>query len=126
MHCPPPPPTNGETKLTLSNVITSEHAPSPVDLALPDFYPFPQLKMTLKRHRVADSLGVMEHLMKRLIEISQYFFQECFQQLCDQWEVYGSRRVFRSDICNIVIHTFNIAIEEALQMTLEMELGVSK
>lgn len=71
--------------LAKHNVTTLEHPPYSPDLAPPDFYLFPRLKMALKGRRFADSSEVIENATERLKELSKTGFQECFQQLYERW-----------------------------------------
>ena len=70
--------------LTKNNVTTLEHPQYSPDLAPPDFYLFPRLKMTLKGHRFADSSEVIENATEWPKDLSKNGFQECFQQLYER------------------------------------------
>jgi hypothetical protein len=73
----------GQGFLSKNNVTTLDHLSSSPDLAAADFYLFPRMKSALKgrRWRFCDITDVIKNAIEELRRISQYGFQECFQQL---------------------------------------------
>ncbi|GBO33455.1 Histone-lysine N-methyltransferase SETMAR [Araneus ventricosus] len=72
--------------LARHSITTLEHPPYSPDLAPPDFYLFPRLKMKLKGHRFEDSDEVIENATKHMKDLSNNGFQECFEQLYERWK----------------------------------------
>jgi len=74
--------------LAENNITTLEHPSSSSDLAAADFYLFPQLKSAPKGRcwRFCDNKDIIKNAIKELQRISQYGFQECFQQIYSRWQ----------------------------------------
>jgi transposase len=66
--------------LAKSNMVLLPHPPYLPDLALCDFFLFPQMKKTLKGKRVSDVDEVKENTLMALNSIPCQEFQNCFQQ----------------------------------------------
>jgi hypothetical protein len=74
--------------LASNNVTTQERPSSSPDLTAADVYLFSRLKSALKgwRWRFCDVTGMIKNAIEELERISQYSFQECFQQLYSRWQ----------------------------------------
>jgi hypothetical protein len=74
--------------LANNNVTTQERPSSSPDLTSADFYLFYRLKSALKgwRWRFCDITDIIKNAIEDLERISQYGFQECFQQLYSRWQ----------------------------------------
>jgi len=62
------------------------HPPYSLDLAPEDFFPFPKLKTTLKRHNFQAIEEIQENTVRELRAITESAFQEAFQQWKKHWE----------------------------------------
>jgi transposase len=56
------------------------HPPYSPDLAPTDFFLFPKLKTTLKRHHFQTTEEIQENAIRELHAITESAFQEAFQQ----------------------------------------------
>jgi len=74
--------------LAKNNVKTLELPSSSPDLAAADIYLFPGLKSALKGRRwgFCDTTDIIKNAIEGLQRISQYGFQECFQQFYSRWQ----------------------------------------
>jgi hypothetical protein len=57
-----------------------EHPPYSPDLALNDFWLFPEIKYALKGRRFQNNEDIQKNVMTELKAIPQQGFQKCFQQ----------------------------------------------
>jgi hypothetical protein len=62
------------------------HPPYPPYLAPADFFLFPTLKTTLKRHRFQTIEDIQENVVRQLRAIRESAFQEAFKQWKKRWE----------------------------------------
>ena len=71
--------------LAKNNVTTLEHPLHSPDLATAEFYLFPRHKSALKGRRFCDATDIIKNAKDELKRLSQYGFQECFQQFYRRW-----------------------------------------
>jgi histone-lysine N-methyltransferase SETMAR len=69
--------------LAPKNVTTLYHPPYSPDLSLPDYFPFPKLKMNLKGLHFADVAKIQEAVTEKLKKVRKGEFSAAFQKLYD-------------------------------------------
>jgi len=71
--------------LAKHNIPSLPHPPYSPDLALCDFFLFPQLKKTTKGRRFDDIEEVQANVMRQMAAITKSDFQRCFRQWQECW-----------------------------------------